>query len=310
VEQLNSEPDIVLSIGTGLSSRLRTLGDIPSEQIHRGAPKARTTGWIRSLFTMVSYQIKLNTDADRRWASVLDTERHISKQLYRINPDLRMDPPELDAVDKVEELANLLPRLLASDAILQSRIQEVACALVASSFFFERNGSAVSKSSSSTEIHGWISCRLGPKNAAPASPDHSRTPTPSSSTINLASDSADLVQLGKFISRSFRPEFIVRNEPKIVDDVFLPLPVEEMVHHGAFAKQKACISISGDDALTTVALRLPGICTGRTEFPISGFPRQLMKMDFNPSYKPEAWTGASASPVELVAKMEVAELSA
>ncbi|ETI24750.1 hypothetical protein G647_04120 [Cladophialophora carrionii CBS 160.54] len=286
MEQLNGEPDVVLSIGTGLSKRVRHLGDIPSEEIHLGAPKARTTGWIRSLFTMVSYQIKLNTDADRRWASVLDTERHISGQLYRINPDLQMDPPELDAVDKVEELAKLLPRLLIEDGSLQGRIQEVACALVASSFFFEKDGRAVSTSSSSTEIRGWICCRLGhAKKRAGSDSVRGWMATPTQPITSLRGNKDDIRQLGKFVARSVRPEFIIYNEPKNDKDVFLSIPVDEMMQQGEFSKQGAHLTVPGDDTVTTMALRLPGICGGRAEFPISGFPRQLMKMDFNPSYR-------------------------
>lgn len=283
LEGLNPEPDVLLSVGTGLSRTVRLLGDIPSNQSHIGPPKARTTGWIRSLFTMVSYQIKLNTDADRRWAQVSDTDKHIAKKLYRINPDLQIDPPELDAVKRVEELAELVPRLISTNYGLNKNIQEVACALVASSFYFERNGPPVSRSSSTTEIHGWICCRLstasGSSRNAPGSP--------ALSNLSLSDDSPnDIVQLGRFINQSQRPEFMVYSEPKNADDIFKFVPVEEMMNDGIFRKQRLCITISGDDALTTIALRLPSICD-KTVYPISGFPRHLMKMDFGHSYRNE-----------------------
>ncbi|KAK4963739.1 hypothetical protein LTR28_004481, partial [Elasticomyces elasticus] len=257
-ERLNPVPDIVLSIGTGLSRHVRELGDIRLTQNHIGPPSTRRSGWIRSLFTMVSYQIKLNTDADRRWAQVLNMDRHVDKLYkYRINPDLGMDPPELYAVDQVPELASLVPRLLQEDAKLNEQVTEVSSALVASSFYFKRNGAPLSKSSSSTEVHGWICCRLENR-------------------------SDDIGQLGKFIARSIPSEFIIYNDPKNSNDVYLPVPLDSMVDENDFTKLEVKITISGDDMHTIIALRLPGICRGRTEFPISGFPRQLMKTDFSP----------------------------
>lgn len=67
LDRLNPVPDVVLSIGAGLSSRVRHLGEITSQQSYWGLPKAKTTGLLRRLFMTDSYQAELNTDADRRW---------------------------------------------------------------------------------------------------------------------------------------------------------------------------------------------------------------------------------------------------
>lgn len=50
------------------------------------------------------------------------------KHLHRINPDLLIDPPELDAVAKVAELARLGRDLLAGDPKLRECVTGGLCA--------------------------------------------------------------------------------------------------------------------------------------------------------------------------------------
>lgn len=250
-ESLNLVPDIVLSVGSGLSKHKKKLGEVVPDKTTVGPP-AQKSGWMKNLFTMVSFQIKLNTDADRRWVQVLDNEKGMEKRLFRINPDLEMDPPQLDDVQSVDRLALTVPELLAKDWNTHQRTREVSAALLASSFYFEREGAPINISSSMTELQGWIRCRLG---------------------------GLDLPQLAKFFKQSTRPEFVVYNVPKDCDEVHIPVPMDKF-ERGTFVGLQVRIMISGDDVSTTIALRLPQVCSARSEYPVSGFPRQLLRLDF------------------------------
>lgn len=113
----------------------------------------------------------------------------------------------------------------------------MACALVASSFYFDKNGSPISRSSSSTEVYGHIACRFD-------------------------DGSDEMAQLGRFITSSSKPEFILYNEPKSFQDICFPIPYESMIGQRSWNEPQIRTNISGDDVISTIALRLPGICGG------------------------------------------------
>lgn len=113
---LSPQPDLVLSIGTGQPHP----SDRPtSETSEHAASKtlSRAQGFMRQhpkrfpfmrmLFTMVGYQVKLNIDCERRYdhvAQELHRDPDWKGRLHRINPDLGKDPPLLDAVGEVDPL--------------------------------------------------------------------------------------------------------------------------------------------------------------------------------------------------------------
>lgn len=249
-ESLNNVPDVVLSIGTGLTKQKGKLGEI-AEKI---PPQPKFNTWLKNLFTMVNFQIKLNLDADRRWDQIVESDKEFAKHMYRVNPDLKMDPPQLDDVSKVPMLAKMVPELLAKDWVTDQKIRQISAALMGSLFYFERGGSPINISSLSTELEGWIRCRLN----GPA-----------------------LGQVAKFFSLSSRPEFIIHNSHKDGDDIHIPVPMSKF-ESNTFVGVHTKLTISSDDVSTTMALRLPGICNGKSEFLISGFPRKLLKLDFGP----------------------------
>lgn len=91
----------------------------PKGQNHRVATEAVHDG-----------QLSSRAQYRRRQAlvQVLETERDMRKHLRRINPDLLIDPPELDAVAKVAELARLGRDLLAGDPKLRECVTSGLCA--------------------------------------------------------------------------------------------------------------------------------------------------------------------------------------
>lgn len=255
--RLNKIPDLILSVGTGHQGQSARKQKEHSQQLQNHLASSARPTWLRNLFTMISYQIEMNLDADKRYSQVHNERRELRGRLRRINPELKMGLPQLDAIDKVDDLAYMVPRLVAKDTALRSEIESVACALVASTFYFERDGVPQSQSSSSTTISGYIVCRL-------------------------PNGMEDMANLGRFIQRASGASFIIYNEPKNIEDMKINVPTEIMIEEEEFEEPKVRITILGDDAMTTVALRLPGLCSSRKDFPISGFPRPLMKNDFAP----------------------------
>ncbi len=271
-EELNRKPDFILSIGTGVSdvSRSETISqpirskggvsrsDTISQQIRSkgGAIVPQRTPWLSKMFFIVQYQIKLNIDAERRWKRIEESNADLKGHLFRLNPDFGTEPPELDDVEAMPKLITDTANLLSADKDLAEKMHEAACAIVASSFYFEKSVAPTTRASSSTELRGQIRCRFD--------------------------DSQDIRQLGLFIQKALQSQFVISSYPEHFEDMRTPVCFENMIAEGTFPPMETSVNISGDGDTTKIELRIPGICAYRSNFPISGFPRQLMKMDFRP----------------------------
>jgi hypothetical protein len=69
----------------------------------------------------------------------------------RINPDIRQEPPKLDAVNQIAQLENATKRALQRDRL----IEDVAHRLVASTFYFR----SISLPSPNPPLGGVFGCR-------------------------------------------------------------------------------------------------------------------------------------------------------
>jgi hypothetical protein len=255
ITQQMPDPDIMLSIGTGLPRQMSSndsLGDVAKMSIRAAKPS-----WLHNLFTAVAYQIKLNIDAERRWSQAIQQNSRIKERMHRVNPDLGKEPPEMDNVNEVWPLRQAVVGWL-QDFKPKQQINEISCILVASTFYFERDGRAALTSPSSIMLPGTIKCRL--------------------------SDNRDAMRkIGIFLSDSRAPPaFIVENTPSTDKGHRIGVPVEAMVETGSFEEIQVSLKVPGEDTITSIMLDLPGISAKHRRFPISGFPRALTRCDFGP----------------------------
>jgi hypothetical protein len=255
--RLLKTPDIVLSLGTGLPARYRYGLEAVSGYDYVGTPSRGP--WLRDLFTAISYQIKLNLDTQSRWKREFE-KSPFKNRMYRINPDLKKDPPKMDAKSEVPSLEPLVAGLFKEDDELQLEITTLACILVASTFYFEKEGNPVSASGSSAEVYGHIKCRM-------------------------SNESEDMEKLGRFLQQCQEKSalFLIHNNPQQnTKDQEIRIPVDEMIQNRNYTPPEIKIDIVGDEVETVIYLKLPRLCKGRSLFPISGFPRALTKYDFGP----------------------------
>ncbi|KAI1264025.1 hypothetical protein F5Y18DRAFT_418041 [Xylariaceae sp. FL1019] len=261
---LSLTPDIILSLGTGLQK------DYKYDDEHH--PKISglvdnvphvygKVAYVKMVFTMLHYQVKLNTDAEDRWKkwreSIVD-ERMLSR-VFRINVDLGRAPPRLDAVDQVTSLRDEVTGWISNNESEKQRVREIACRLVASSFYYERTGNAHKTEDSLLQLRGVIRCRL-------------------------PEESHDMRSLGRFLrsNTSTTPTFIaVRGDG---DDERFPVPIEDMIVSGRFPGVPVIITAPLEETVTQLAIQLTGFVMKHNMFYISGFPRSLMKNDFGSLY--------------------------
>jgi hypothetical protein len=251
-------PDILVSIGTGLQP-----DEPPLDVSTTNNVRPVKTSWIKNLFTIVRNQIKLNLDTERRWNHVVRENEQLHQRMHRINPDLGEEPPEMDNVSQASPLYGKILEW-ASLPASQERIAKVARGLLASSFYFERNGVAAMCSASTISLPGLIKCRL-------------------------SGDYDAIRSLGRLLSTtcSFEASFVVENMPSGDKEKKFMIAHEDMIDHGIWNDMKVLVTIPGEDTLTTISLEAPGLCDTRdgprareSRFTISGFPRTLMRSDF------------------------------
>jgi hypothetical protein len=248
---LNPIPDIVLSIGTGLQSPYTSADPLEDASMQLHGDRRRP--WLRNLFTLIAYQIQLNNDTESRWLQQLGQETALKGRMHRINPDLERAPPKMDDVKSVDSLAHIVNSLVYKNVRLKQYMTKIACMLVASSFYFNRDGQSVRGDAASTEVPGFIECRLVSKE--------------------------EIRGLGKFLSdcNYARASFVVWNMPDDAMGQRVGIQIDRMLNAGEYTAPGLRISVPGTDTLTTISLELPGLCKDQKLFDISGFPRALMK---------------------------------
>jgi len=178
--------------------------------------------------------------------------------------------------------------------VVPDKITEIACALVASSFYFEREGKAVrdgdggggesdSESTSSAtrgsgqkknviKLHGFIRCRI------------------------RQTESEALMGLGRFLASCQYPARFVISHSRDGGGGFgaphhdfreqhIDVPITDLRLHGRWDDLPVTLEIAGEDVMTRVVLEMYGMYKSpvegrRVAFDISGFPRQLMRHDY------------------------------
>ncbi|KAI0965763.1 hypothetical protein F4678DRAFT_467205 [Xylaria arbuscula] len=260
-------PDLVLSVGTGLPKYRPTQEDLAKStgekdvSVRRGKIR-RKTPFIRTLFTMISYQIQLNLDSERRWVAWSEPflrDPQWKERLYRLNPDLGEEPPAMDDVEKIKSLSNNVAGWIENHAEVQEEVNEIACSLVASSFYLELVGKPVKAQDSSIQLHGFIRCRI------PHEIQERRA-------------------LGAFLASCHSPVALVikssADGPDGTDgpeDLQIEVPVVDLRERGVYEDISVTFTIGSETTSTTISLDLCGICRNRRIFNISGFPRQLVQ---------------------------------
>lgn len=247
------EPDLILSIGTGLSKAL-DYSPTPAA-VSTSSHLPVNASWLKILFTMVSYQVKLNIDTEKRWNTAKSQNRELGGRMRRINPDLGTEPPSMDEVSQLGSLRLSVQNWLAQDS-QKILITQIACILVASCFYFERNGNVKFEQASALELPGRVKCRL--------------------------SSNQDAIRgLGEFLSAAKRKIYSnVHNNPSDRAQQSYELPVGLMKATGSWDDVDVHVRIPGDDTLTTISIDMHDICAKGRQYAISGFPRVLMRHDF------------------------------
>ena len=243
-------PDIILSVGTGLPREYLN-NETPKNSAIEG-PTTDRQSWYRVLFSVVSFQLKLNLDAEKRWREQLQAEPGIRDRMHRINPWLGVDPPAMDDRDCVPNLSKLVSHDLQNDENLRNQVVTTASALAASSFYFTAS-KILSERTGVMQLFGHIKCRL-------------------------SGSESDIRGLGKFLSKC-RSSFLVQSIPGYRKDMQVGIPVGAMVERGSFEDIDITIEVPGEDAQTIISLKLPGLVTTGQLYPISGFPRGLFRQD-------------------------------
>jgi len=255
----SSIPDILISIGTG-----RQLGQPSLENPLPDNMRPVQTSWIKNLFTIVRNQIKLNLDTEKRWFHVVKENPQLEERMHRINPSLDEDPPEMDNVAQADPLYDKVNEWVSITSS-EMYIAKIARGLLASSFYFERDGVAVMGSASSISLPGLIKCRL-------------------------SGDPIAIKHLGRLLSAVHHPgaSFVVENRPSGRKEKKFIIVYQDMINYGVWKDMEVSVKIPGEDTSTTISLEAPGLCDSKriaraaeeSRFTISGFPRNLMRNDF------------------------------
>ena len=128
------DPDILLSIGTGKSSR--HLKD-EEEKLEKQKSAVRWSKWVPKVFQVVFATMNDVLDAEKTWQKFHDTltKGDSSQRYIRINAELNYAPPALDEKGKIWSLEMDTKRSLN---YINTSILDVADRLVASCFYFDK----------------------------------------------------------------------------------------------------------------------------------------------------------------------------
>ncbi|KAG9941689.1 FabD/lysophospholipase-like protein, partial [Aureobasidium melanogenum] len=263
----NKHPDMLLSIGTG-----QNLSEQRREALERRAssPKDDTTptaqtiksGGIRRTFNALYQRFDNILDAEHTWtefeADVNNLNDGFPSPYIRLNLDLKSKLPPFDAKDKFQEFRTEVRRRL-KDPDAMRLVKDVACSLVASSFYFKL-AKTVPLRGGSFMCTGYICCKF-------------------------EEGSANLKALGDFLSKQctpkFMPEFVIQDTSKCTDGrgvkvKFTEKIISRLITYGMLRIPYMDFEVPNAMASTTIALVLRGGCQdGTQKYLLSGFPRTL-----------------------------------
>ncbi|KAH0360595.1 FabD/lysophospholipase-like protein, partial [Aureobasidium melanogenum] len=211
----NKHPDMLLSIGTG-----QNLSEQRREALERrsSSPKDDITpisqnnksGGIRRTFNALYQRFDNILDAEHTWtefeADVNSLNDGFPSPYMRLNLDIKSKLPPFDAKDKFREFrADVKSRLMDPDVM--EVVKDVACSLVASSFYFKLS-KTVPLRGGSFMCTGYICCKF-------------------------EEGSANLKALGKFLSKQctsgFMPEFVIQDTSRCTDGRGIKVKLTEKV---------------------------------------------------------------------------------
>ncbi|KAI1411011.1 hypothetical protein F5Y13DRAFT_201533 [Hypoxylon sp. FL1857] len=270
----NLPPDIMLSVGTGCNVRdeHRSGSDRSSIIITEAlskvtAPLTKPTGNLTFKSTETADKLAEYQRCSRIWDQFMarksvpnlleateDRRRYI-----RISPELNIRTPKFDDIQRLDEVEREAEEVLQQNMV---EIKEVAHRLVASAFFFEKDGS-VKQSCSGYTCKGSIFCRF-------------------------RNSSDGMKGLGAFLKLSlkggFEPYFLVEDDmpgPAAQQLVLTEAAIRNMYQQGYFDMEPIRINAVKEHTTVkiTLCLQTTPYPSGETSLPISGFPRQLMSED-------------------------------
>jgi len=260
-EIADKHPDMLLSIGTGQNT-FETRQKLARRS---SSPKDgdKSKGIRRTLEAL--YQRFDNIlDAEHTWtefdADINNRNTGFPSPYIRFNLDLKKKLPPFDAKDKFREFqADVKQRLKDSDVVDMTK--DIACSLVASSFYFELTETTQQRGGSYT-CAGYICCKF-------------------------EEGSSNLKALGDFLQKQctpkFIPEFIIQNASgympgrhfivKLTDQT-----ISQLATYGMLRIPRVSFEVPNPMASTTISLVLQGGCQGGAQrYSLSGFPRALIQ---------------------------------
>ncbi|KAE9983700.1 hypothetical protein BLS_003847 [Venturia inaequalis] len=262
-------PDIILSLGTATSHRLRRA------ESSRAPAQRGIISHASDLVNLVRNHMATSIECDRIWDGYIDQLPKFVKasRFVRINPEL---PDEVPALDDVEKMTSL--REAAEDWLRnQSKVKKVALQLIASCFYFEVLGSIINGKDEAYVAEGRICCRF-------------------------AEGTSEIQELGRCLGpKTGKLKFMVR-EAVIGsrNDQYILFPqdtVRGMILDRLFQMPIITIKISEKLSITDFNL----VMDEDHIFPISGFPRSIFGDESRPSTSqrsvssdPNRWAGLTS----------------
>ncbi|KAK3389280.1 hypothetical protein B0H63DRAFT_537088 [Podospora didyma] len=278
------QPDILLSLGTGLSSQPSTQSaNVEAEirKVERMHQKRSTSGFTymwRTAYSIIDSQL----NSEQTWhdyrSKMLPQGNYATneeeRRYMRINIPLKGERPPLDDVSKLQAVEDQA----VYGVTRNPDIREAAHRLVASSFYFERHGVIHQVHNGTFECRGYIRCRFD-------------------------KGSKDLKGLGHFFRSCFRgdfePFFLLQENYHASDEtckeIAIPLAtLDDMCNRGTFhLPAEITIEGSSQPSTTRIALRLQennylsgGRVQAESYLSISGFPREMFAQEVNKPLPP------------------------
>jgi len=267
-ELVDQEPDLVLSIGTLFCPKTKV------RHTAKWAPPPKgILANLKFLATMAYDHLHTSLDSQRTWNEFASLAGLDQRRYVRLNPELDVQPPKLDEVDKMQFLEEETRRLIGGDQSLK----RLARQLLATSFYFEDGDPKEDAAGNHFEVEGQY---------IPASVASLR------SCANLSrlgffrcrlTERSEVEGLGRLIKRfanAGHPPFFhiagaengsIPAKKITIDDRVLDRMIRSRDTSSLFRMPKVTIGATSRATKTAISLCL----TRGTYFPISGFPRCL-----------------------------------
>ncbi|KAI9741336.1 MAG: hypothetical protein M1834_003053 [Cirrosporium novae-zelandiae] len=263
---LESYPDVILSIGTGVSENSKA-DEVPAKPSHRGI-----ISHLKALTKIAVDHIASSLDSEQKWKeymAAVSPPRRYKDRSIRLNLHLDGDPPKLDDVDSLEDLQGMTRRYFMEEQNKVS-IQDVADHLLATSFYFE-SVSVIDLENGWFRCSGKIYCRF-------------------------ANMSNEIGCLGKVLKErrkriyntipgpgDYDPYFVIqeRHREKEGSKVILTSDVVDTIVEESKFSMQLKFEVANKTAETTIELCLDDDPGNLKYYPISGFPRCLYEENTN-----------------------------